>query len=415
MDTEARVLIVGGGVAGLTCALRLAEAGTPVLVLEASDRVGGRVRTDEVDGFRLDRGFQILLTAYPEAQRLLDYAALDLRKFRPGARIFTGKGFTRLADPWRSPLAGLASALSPVGSLRDKLRVARLRSGARRGTVDELYARPQETAAERLREMGFSESMQQGFLRPFLSGIFLEEELGTSSRMLEFVFRMFSMGDAAIPAMGMEEIPRQMASGLPAGSIRTGARVEEVRADGVTLEGGETLSGAAVVVAVEETESTRLGGAGDDPGGSSVTCVYFAADRAPVRGPHLILDGTGTGPATNVAFPSEVSDRYAPAGRTLVSASVIGMPDPDDAALAKSVQDQLTTWFGEDVGSWRHIRSYRIPFALPRMSPERFEPVVRSPRTDKGIYVAGDHLDTGSLNGAMASGRRAAECVLADA
>ncbi|MEM1063533.1 MAG: FAD-dependent oxidoreductase, partial [Planctomycetota bacterium] len=250
--SEPPVVVVGAGVAGLTCAKVLHEAGVPVVVLEASDGVGGRVRTDEVDGFKLDRGFQVLLTAYPQAREHLDYEALDLRPFEPGSliRVPDRDDFARLVDPWRRPKHTLATATAPVGSLLDKLRIALFRSDCGRRAIDRIFASPEAKSAETLGETaGFSPAMIDRFFRPFFGGIFLETKLATSDRMLRFVFKMFAEGYAALPAEGMGTIPRQLASRLPEGAVRLDSPVASLAGDHVVTSAGERLDAAAVVVA----------------------------------------------------------------------------------------------------------------------------------------------------------------------
>ena len=220
------VTIIGGGLSGLCCARRLHESGVSFQLLEASEEVGGRVRTDEVNGFLLDRGFQVLLTAYPEAQEILDYDALNLARFAPGALVRYRGRFHRFTDPWRSPRHLFATASSPIGSLTDKLRVARLRSRVCRSSLDKLFQRPETTTINALRQEGFSQRFIESFFRPFLGGVFLERDLNTSSRMFDFVFRMFATGNVVLPAGGIGEIARQIANKLPDETLRTGASVE---------------------------------------------------------------------------------------------------------------------------------------------------------------------------------------------
>ncbi len=222
------VIIIGGGLAGLTCGVILSESGRQVTILEATDRVGGRVRTDVMDGFTLDHGFQVLLTAYPACKRILDYEALRLRRFEPGALIRQRGRFKTLGDPWRRPGQAMATALNPVGTLGDKLRVARLRARSRRGSLTELYSHPAMTSEQYLRNEGLTPRIIDQFFRPFLGGVFLDESLSVSSRMLEFVWRMFATGDIAVPADGMAAIPRQLAERLPRGSIRFQSSVSAI-------------------------------------------------------------------------------------------------------------------------------------------------------------------------------------------
>ena len=407
-------VVVGAGLAGLACALRLRRAGASVRVLEASDGVGGRVRTDLVEGFRLDRGFQVLLTAYPEARRVLDYAALDLRPFLPGALVRRSSRFHEFSDPWRRPSRLWSTLTAGVGTLGDRFRMARFRGRTHRGSLEELFRRPETSTAERLHAEGFTTEMIDAFFRPFFGGILLDRSLSASSRMLEFVFRMMAEGDVALPAAGMGAIPEQMAKQLPPGTVRLGARVAAASTREARLESGETVGGDAVVIATEGPEAARLTGL-PAPGSRPVTCLYFAAERAPVAGPILVLDGDGTGPVNNLCFPTQAAPAYGPAGATLVSASVVGgaAADATEAALERAVLAQMEGWFGAEARGWRHLRTYHIRHAQPEQLPGALEPVERPVRLENGLFVCGDHRDTASLHGAMVSGRRAAEAVLA--
>ncbi len=406
------VVVVGAGLAGLACALHLHEAGARVRVLESSDGVGGRVRTDLVDGFRLDRGFQVLLTAYPECRRVLDYPALELRPFLPGALVRRSGRFHELSDPWRRPDRAWRTLMAGVGTLADRLRVARFRGRVRRGTIEDLFRRPETSAAERLRREGFSRGMVEAFFHPFFGGILLDRSLSASSRMLEFVFRMMAEGDVALPAAGMQAIPEQVAARLPEGTVRLGARVAAAAPREVRLDSGETVAAEAVVVATEGPEAARLTGL-PAPGSLPVTCLYFAADKAPIEEPLIVLDGDGTGPVNNLCFPSQVAPGYAPPGATLVSASVVGgaAGDAGHQALERAARAQLEAWFGASVRGWRHLRTLHVRHAQPEQRPGALEPVERPVRLENGLFVCGDHRDTASLHGALLSGRRVAEAL----
>src|ERR1700741_3828513 len=225
MSSTPDVLIIGAGLAGLACARHLADAGVSFQIIEASDGIGGRVRTDKVEGFLLDRGFQVLLTAYPEAQRTLDYYALDLKKFAPGAFSWFAGRLNKLVDPWRTPGAWSEALRSDFGGFFDKLRIVRLRSSLRNTSIDRIFKRPERSTKDSLVAAGFSEEFVHRFFRPFFGGIFLDGELKSSSRMFEFVFKMLSEGDIAVPTRGMGAIPAQLAAKLPAGTGQLHARV----------------------------------------------------------------------------------------------------------------------------------------------------------------------------------------------
>src|SRR4029453_10319033 len=232
------VYVVGAGLAGLRCARRLHEKGVAATVLEAADGVGGRVRTDRVEDFLLDRGFQALLTAYPEAREALDYRELELHPFYPGAMVRTGGKFVTVADPFRRRWDGLGTAPAPVGGgLGNKLKVAALRKGVVAGSLEELFARPETTTREALAADGFSDTIVDRFFRPLFGGGLLDRELGPSSRMFEFVYRMLALGDVSLPARGMGAITEQLAGGLPADRVRLGRRG--------TAGGGRSVSPAS--------------------------------------------------------------------------------------------------------------------------------------------------------------------------
>jgi phytoene dehydrogenase-like protein len=402
------VLIVGAGLAGLACAHNISQQGLSCSVLEASDGVGGRARTDRVEGFLLDRGFQVFLTAYPEAQRVLDYKGLDLRSFEPGALVrFEGK-FHRVSDPWRRPTAALETLFAPIGTLKDKIKMAQLRrvllkssaEGSTKGGVSTMQF---------LCDFGFSANLIERFFRPFLGGIFLERELETSSRRFAFVFRMFSLGEGALPARGMGAIAAQLAAGLPEGSIRLGEKVVQVEPGLVTVASGNMIAARFIVVATDQTAASQL--LSQPAPWRSTSCFYFAAKKAPVSQPILVLNGEGRGPINNLCVPSLVAPSYAPSGAHLVSASVVGPTQLGADELLRQVREQLAEWFGAETRDWRHLRTDWIPNALPSQT--------RSGEDDgpvrPGVFVCGDYRETASINGALVSGRKTAEAVLAAA
>ncbi len=407
-------IVVGAGLAGLACATRLEEGRARVAVLEAADGVGGRARKDSLDGFLMDRGFQVLLTAYPQARRLLDFEALDLRSFRPGALVRTQGSFHRIADPRRRPMDLPATVTAPVGSFSDKLRIARLRASVAGSDIEALFERPERTTRAALEAWGFSEAMVERFLRPFLSGIFLERELETSSRFFEFVFRMFAQGDAALPARGMGALAEQLAGRLGDGVVRLRTPVRAIESGAVRSTDGTRMEAQAIVVATDGGSAARLVPELESPDFNSTVCIYFAADRSPIDVPMLVLNGEGRGWVNNLCVPSQVAPSYAPSGAALISAAIVGNPNIDDATLEREVRSQLKEWFGAPVEGWRHLRTYRIPMALPAQRPPALEAEKRAVRVRPGLYVCGDHRDTASIEGSLTSGLRAAMAILDD-
>jgi phytoene dehydrogenase-like protein len=397
------VVVVGAGLAGLTCALHLGRAGLEVELHEAQDVPGGRVRTDAVDGMLLDRGFQVHNTGYPEAARVLDHTALDLRRFTSGALVRRGDRLHRVGDPRRQPSWAPATALSPIGSLRDKARIAALAASAGLRSPDTLLGRPETTTRQALADRGLSDEVVDRFFRPFLSGVFLEDGLETSSRFFDLVWRSFVRGSQCVPSAGMQALPEQLATGL---DVRLRSPVEQVRAGRVMLA-GETLTPRAVVVAAAAPDAARLVPGLDLPPQRSVTTHYHLASEPPVTDPVIVLDGERSGPVVNSVVLTQAAPSYAP-GRHLVSSSVVTGDDGEPAVRA-----HLARLYGVDTSRWEHVRAYRIEAALPSQAPPmgRFRKAVR---LEPGLYVCGDHRDSASIQGALVSGRRAADAVLAD-
>ena len=400
------IVVVGAGLAGLTAATELTANGHAVAVFEASDGVGGRVRTDTVEGHLCDRGFQILLTAYPAAKEVLDYEALDLQAFHPGAKILLGGGETALVgDPFRKPDQLLPTVKAGVGSLLDKARILQYRMATTRGSLDELWDREDVTARTRFRELGFSTTMIERFLQPLFAGITLDPELGGSSRAVDFVFRMLAQGDAAVPRHGMGEIGKQLGSKLAEGTLHLNTKISSTSATGVTLEGGESIAADAVIVATGATEAARLTDV-PDPGWRGVTSIWFAAPAPAEADPVIVLNGTGARPLNSIVTMSSVSSAYAPAGsHTIVASAPTVAQGTEEQMLA-----QLTDLLGDRTASWEKLRVDRIPQAQPMQLPG-FDDRPAS-RLDNGVFVCGDHRHDASINGAIESGRQAARDLL---
>ncbi|HMA45824.1 MAG TPA: NAD(P)/FAD-dependent oxidoreductase [Frankiaceae bacterium] len=410
MTDSAEVVVVGAGLAGLATTLHLCAAGLDVRLLEAGAGAGGRVGTDLVDGFLLDHGFQVHDTAYPEPARVLDVGALDLRPFLPGALVYQDGRLHRVMDPRRRPRDLVATLRAPVGPLTDKLRVARLAARVTLTPPRRLLGRPESTTEEALRSEGLSETIVERFFRPFLSGVFLESRLTTSSRMFEVLLRCFARGAQCVPGGGMAEIPRQLAARLPSGVLSVGAPVALLDTRGVVVDDGARVrADEAVVVATDPATAVRLlPELGPAPAMHPSTTLYHAAPRSPLDEPVLVLDGESRGPLSSSAVLTDAAPTYSRHGRALVSSSVAG-PEADERA----VRAQLRRWYGPQVNEWEHVATYRIPASLPDQSPPMGR--LRKPvGVGGGRYVAGDWRASGSTQGAMVSGRRAAHAVLAD-
>jgi phytoene dehydrogenase-like protein len=409
-------IIVGAGLAGLTCAKVLAEARVPFLLCESSQRPGGRVVTDRHgEGFILDRGFQVLLDSYPAARRHLDYAALGGGRFRAGA-MFVGLGRPRvLENPLRRPSALLAACQGDIIPWADRLRLPLLvgRALLSRGSTRDV------SSEELLRGFGFSETFFARFARPFFGGVLLDPSLQTSGELLLEYLRCFATGRALLPAGGMGAIGRQLAASVPDGSLRYGAAVAELvmaggKIGGVRLADGTVLSARRVVLAVDEPAVCRLLGMGAPRAARGTAVHYFAASKAYYSGSWLCLPPRrGSSPVLHAALVSNAAPTLAPAGRHLWSVTVL--PDHPAAADAPAVAKEVAGWFGADADDLRPLAFVRVPYAVPEQNPGfRGRP---SPWGDAppGIVTAGDAVCGASIDAVMASGEAAAKKVISSA
>jgi phytoene dehydrogenase-like protein len=411
LPDAADIVVVGAGLAGLCAALHVSRAGRSVIVLEAGDDVGGRVRTDDVDGFLLDRGFQLYNPAYPEARRVLDHRRLHLQAFAPGVVVaLAGRRRARVADPRRRPTWALSSALAPVGSPRDKARLVAMAVADVTRPPADLLAADEATTRAALQARGISDRAINRLIRPFFAGTFLEDELETSSRFFDLLVRTFVRGTPSVPATGMGDIPRQLAGWLPNGSLHTNAPVAAVSPSSVRLAVDRTVTARAVVVATNPRTASRLLPSLPLPTMRSVTTYYHVTEQTLLGGDGvLVIDGERRGPAINTVPISNAARAYAPEGTTLVSSSVLGLRSDADEG---DVRKHLAVMYATDTRKWTLLRCYPIADALPAMPPPHD---FRKPvRIDAGLYVCGDARDSSSIQGAMVSGRRAAEAVLED-
>ncbi|MFF3348829.1 NAD(P)/FAD-dependent oxidoreductase [Streptomyces sp. NPDC002779] len=401
------VLVVGAGVAGLACARDLLEAGLGVQVLEASDEVGGRMRSDRVEGFVVDRGFQVFNTSYPQVRRRLVLKDLGLRPFTPGVLVHGPEGRLRFSDPTRRPrtlpdllpgrLAGPRD-LAALGVLcaRDMLAPAR-----------RLKRTADTTTRTALAQAGISDDLVQRFFRPFLSGVFLEDELVTSGRVFHLVWRSMLRGTLCLPAHGVGAVPRALAAALPTGTVRLDTPVERLTGAGVLTAGGRELPARAVVVASGPgTVAALLPGVGL-PAYRVVTTYFHVAPHSPLGEPTLLVDTRRR--FLNTCVLSDVVPEYAPAGHALIATSVLGH---DVEGRESQVREAVGEAYGTGTDAWQLLTVRTVEDALPAMAPP--QPLSRTSRVGPGRYVCGDHRATGSVQGALASGARAAREVLRD-
>ena len=405
MAQHVDVLVIGAGLAGLNAALAVHAGGREVLVLEASDVVGGRVRTDEVDGLQLDRGFQILNPAYPELQRLNVLEELDLRAFEAGIMVALEEGISRIGDPRRRPQWLLSSITSEIGDLRAKARmIATLGRIWLQGSLDHPAARP-GSVADALQLDGIHGHVYERALRPFLTGVFLDDPANVAAGFGDFVLRALVEGVPAVPARGMGALPRALALRLPA--IETGVRVEEVSQGRVRTDAGD-YTADAIIVAVDPATAQSWFPRMDVPDTVGCTTWYHVTSESPTEDRAILVDGLRRGPVLNSVAISKVAPGYASRGRTLMASTVLGIAD--SLADEEAVRAHLATMWSVDTASWEAVRADVIPNALPQIGVG--QPMFRSIVVDDGIWMAGDHRDTPSQQGALLSGRRTGEAVL---
>ncbi len=406
------VVIIGAGISGLTCAKYLKDKGIEAMVLEASDNVGGRVRTDKVDGYKLDRGFQVLLTSYPEAIKILDYKALNLKILPSGARIRMGNHYHVMPNPIKKWTTAPRALLAPVGNLWDKLKVLQLNLNLR-NAVEPNAAAPvkKQTTMAFLKEFGYTDTIINRFFKPFFRGVFLEKDLKTDAQFFKFLFSQFAKGNVVVPEEGMQAIPEQIASRLSPNQIRLQTRVAKIEGKIIYLENGETISAQTIVLATDANTTSRFLGENETTHYNSTDCLYFACDSPSklFKIPYLIINANKDELIDHVVDLSAFSPSYAPTGKTLISVSLVGKNSFGERELIEKVQQELTLWFDKKY-DWHHLQTYRIPEALPQY----FE----APSSSKSLkindftYQCGDHTAYPSLNAAMKSGREVAEMIL---
>jgi phytoene dehydrogenase-like protein len=414
------VAVVGAGLSGLRCAAVLHAAGVEVTVLESADEVGGRVRTEPVDGFLLDRGFQVVNPWYPALRAAVDVDALRLQHFPAGVRVLTDEGRRTIADPLRVPADIAATARTTLTRPAELWALARwasaLITGAHRdhGLVRHLLrARPDTSLRQSLDDAG-AHGLMRAVLERYLAGVLLEDAGDTSAAFAMLLVRSFTRGTPALPRDGARALPRALAGRL-ADRIRLGEAVTGLarRDGGVEIAtAGSTYRARRVVVATDAWSAEAL--LGPDrviaPAPKGVVTDWYAVDEPPTASGILHLDvREHAGPAVNASVVSATAPSYAPPGRHLVQVTSLlpaggtANPEPETRRHAAEILDTTTA-------GWDLIRRHEIPHALPAQPPPLR--ARREQRVDDVTWVCGDHRDTSSAQGALVSGARAARAVL---
>ncbi len=399
---DADVIVIGAGLTGLRAAHRLAEAGLSVLVFERADHIGGRMATHEAAGYKIDHGFQVLLTAYPEVRAIEGSNQLGCRSFSSGARVRRNGAFVDFMDPLRHPEEIFSVLRSSLGSFSDFFRLFLL---TRRG--GSACASRDLSTDLGLTATGFSRRFQDGFLRPFLRGVLLDPLLRADFGLACFYLQMFARGEAALPEAGIQALPNLLADQIGRSHIRLNATVNAITRDEVTLDNGDSYRARQVICAVDTMSATQLGSPEQTMHHLASCTLYFSAPKAPFHEPVIVLNADG-GPIATLAVLSNVQPSYAPPGRALIAITAIGdAASLSEASQKESLVAQAATWYGAEVQDWNYLMRVALPASVvsrPRMSVGYSEV--------SGILYAGDYLTYPSQNGALSAGRSVADFVL---
>ena len=406
-NQDKNIYIIGAGVSGLIAAQNLEQKGYVPTILEATGYIGGRVRTEIIDGWILDVGFQVLLDAYPMSKKYLNYADLDLQRLSPGARIYTDNDSFIIGDPLRDISMLFPTLFSSIGSMHDKLKIFQLNLRLKNTPITTLFNKKEKTTLSYLQYLGFTDKIITQFFKPFFSGIFLECDLHTSSRMFEFIYKMFAEGFATLPKAGIGAIAKQLAGQLKTTQIQLNNEVQKVTTDFITMASGDQYPYDVCIVATDP--SSFLEGYSVKNRWKTCDTLYFSVRVTDVPPPIIHLSALSDTLINNIFYPTSVQRAPDP-HHQLLSVTVVKQHSFSSEVLVSQVKGELEKYFS--ITKVKFIKHYAIPRALPDLGSVSYEPNLDLMAYEDKILLCGDHTANGSLNAAMISGEIAAYEVL---
>lgn len=402
--SDYKIHIVGAGISGLIAAQILENFGYKPTIIEATDKVGGRVKSDIVDDYILDHGFQVLLSSYPAAQKYLDYEKLELQELLPGATIFKDEKQQTIGDPLRNLSLLFPTLLASVGNFSDKTKILKLNAVLKKKNITNIFKEDEKTTLQYLKDFGFSEAMINDFFKPFFTGIFLENKLDTSSRMFEFVYKMFGDGLAVLPKNGIQAIPNQLKHNLKNTTFIFNSSVKNVLDNKIILKDNSEIKTHITIIATEASHLiSNL--KNQETEWKSCHTLYFETNKRVIQKPLIGLVTDKDALINNIFYHNSIKTSTKGA-KELLSATVVKDHKLSELNLVLRVTEDLKKFCGIEVKKF--IKHYHIKKALPSLSNLQYEISSSETKLKSTIFLAGDILLNGSLNAAMISGERAA-------
>lgn len=402
--SEYKIHIIGAGVSGLIAAQILENFGYKPTIIEATDKVGGRVKSDIINGFTLDHGFQVMLEAYPLAKKYLDYEKLELQKLLPGALIFSNYKAQTIGDAFRNFSLLLPTIFSSVGSLKDKIKILKLNNFLQKKSIKDIFTTEEKTTLQYLKDYGFSDTIINSFFKPFFTGIFLEDKLETSSRMFEYVYKMFGEGLAVLPKNGIQAIPNQLKENLKNTTFIFNSKVATIKNDSIILENGNNMESHFTIVATEASALiSNL--KNQEVAWKSCDTLYFTSDSSSYQKALIGLIAEEKALINNIFYHTSVKTNN-PEKKHLLSVTVVKKHELNEKELVEKVTQELNKYCS--ISNLTFLKRYTIKKALPNLNNLQYELSSTETKLKSTIFLAGDQLLNGSLNAAMLSGERAA-------